>query len=91
MQDSSTSSQRAEPEEMDKFEKAQSQNEVLTAHVKSLYSEIKVLRLQQCSDAELVQKLSDMETLNVEIMKRSAESIISKQSADSKLETDHRA
>ncbi len=67
-------------------EKAQSQNEVLTSHVKALYSEIKVLRLQQCSDAELVQKLSDMETLNVEIMKRSAEAVISKQIADSKLD-----
>ncbi len=70
----------------EKFDKIRSQNEALTSHVKSLYSEIKSLRLQHFSDADLVQKLSDMETLNVEIMKKNAECIMSKEIAEEKLE-----
>jgi chromosome segregation ATPase len=69
-----------------KLDKLRSQNDALTAHVKSLYAEIKNLRLQQCSDAVLVQKLAHMESLNVEIMKRSAESEIMKDSTEHKLE-----
>ena len=69
-----------------KLDKLRSQNEALAAHVKSLYAEIKTLRLQQCSDAVLVQKLEHMESLNVEIMKRSAESEIVKDSTEHKLE-----
>ena len=70
----------------EKCTKLQSQNEDLKAHVKSLYLEIKGLRLQQYDDAALVQKLEHMETLNVELMKQNAAILILKQDADQKLE-----
>jgi hypothetical protein len=70
----------------EKCAKIWSQNEDLKAHVKSLYVEIRSLRLQQYDDAALVQKLEDMEALNVELMKKNAATVISKQDADQKLD-----